>query len=165
MLRRRAGELSEQQEGQPRSLLFMTTSFLRVPTQSSSQFLADDVDIIEPCAPSLLQHLTSKYHDLRGKLSWLAPPSPSQLLPSSCLLSWHHFKAAVVVADGNKLHIYVFHASPNVRQKTRCCEDENGVWLNPIVTPAKPVKSVTWSSSSHTLVIGGNDGWYDNAKL
>jgi hypothetical protein len=129
----------------------MTTTFLDIPQQASLHaYLVDDVDIEAPLAPSLLQQLATRYNDLCQKLPW-ATPSSTALLPSSCLLSWHHLREAVVVADSNKLHIYLFPSQNRQHHQA-------GGWLNPIVTPARPVKSVAWSTLSNTLIVGSNDG-------
>ena len=133
------------------NLFAMTTTFLDLPQQvtscATSSFLSDDVDIIEPNAPSLFEVLASRYSAMRQKLPWTASMSP-YLLPSCCLISWHHLRDALVVADSNKLHIYRFTGA----------DDGKGGWLNPIITPARPIKSVAWSPLSNTLVVGSNDG-------
>jgi len=131
----------------------MTTVFLDIPRQTPLHtYLADDVDIEPPCPPSLLEQAATVYSDLRQKLPWMAPAN-SDWLPLTCLMSWHNLREAIVVGDGNRLHIYVFSSGQDQ-------QEGGGHWLTPIATPARPVKSVAWSPLSNTLVVGSNDGVY-----
>jgi hypothetical protein len=137
----------------------MTTTFLRIPQQAAhtSLSLADDVDIQPPRAPSLLQQVSARLQALRASLPG-AVPARALLLPPRCLMSWHHLREAVVLADGNKLHVYVFSTEGASVGASECASEGEGHWLAPIATPARPIKSVAWSPLSNTLVVGSNDG-------